>query len=377
MWKEKIKNKNGVVYKIYKCLKKIFYILKMYLKAFKRFLSLTIKSLLSNLFHNKPVELQLPITYKCNFDCVMCGMKTLIKNRDFTSQELAAILENKLFSNIKSVGVNGGEPFLKKDLENYIDVICKKLPSLENIYIITNGFLTNIILDKLCILKKICSQYNVLLNISVSVDGIGEIQNMHRGNSLSSKMTFATIDNILSDKDKYCDSLNCICTITKQNIEYINEVEAWAIEKKVLVNYNIATIHKRINNDYKYDDFSIFTDEHARLLAEEFFYAKFRETKSEKYYAIYLYIRDKKRYAPCIYRNRGVTLTPNNELLYCATFSKEIGNALENDAYELYFKNKEYKKVLKKEYCSNCSHYIYGLSPIGYIKYCKELLKFI
>ena len=375
--KEKIKNKYTIIYKVYKFIKKIIYTFKMYLKIFKRFLSFEIKPLISNLFNPKPVELQLPITYKCNFDCVMCGMKTLIKNKDFTSSELDTILNNKLFSNINSVGVNGGEPFLKKDLENYIEVICKRLPKLENIYIITNGFLTNIILDKLCTLKKICNNYNVLLNISVSVDGIGEIQNMHRGNNLSSKMTFTTIDSILADKDKYCDSINCICTITKHNIEYINEVEAWSIKKNITVNYNIATIHKRINNDYKYNDFSIFTDEHSRLLAEEFFYSKFVQTKSEKYFGIYLYIKDQKRYAPCVYRNKGVTLTPNSELLYCATFSDELGNTLEKDSYKLYFNNKKYKKNLKKQHCSGCSHYIYNLSTSGYIKYCKELLKHI
>lgn len=374
--KEKIKNNNGFLYIILKKIKKFLYGLKLYLKLIKKVISM-IKDKFLGIFNCRPRELQLPITYKCNFDCVMCGMQSLNQKKDFTSDELDTILKNRLFAKVKSVGVNGGEPFLKKDLEEYIRVICKNLPKLENIYIITNGFLTDIILKKLEIMKKICNDFNVKLNISVSVDGIGEIQNIQRGNKLASKMTFQTIDKILEQKNIYCDSINVICTITKHNIAYINEVEVWAEDKNIEVNYNIATIHKRINNEYKYDDFSIFGDEHSRLLTQEFFYSKFLETKSEKYFGIYFYIKNKKRLAPCTYRNRGVTLTPNSEILYCATFSNELGSALLHNASDLYFKNKKYKKELKHEKCFDCSHYIYVLSIKGYINYCKELLKLV
>lgn len=369
-----IKNKIPFLYVILSFFKKMLKRFILYLKIFKRMLY-ELKMKFYSKFHFKPTELQLPITYKCNFDCVMCGMQSLSHNKDFSANELNSILSDKLFHKIKSVGINGGEPFLKKDLEEYITVVCKNLPKLENIYIITNGFLTNVILQKLEVIKKICHQYNVKLNVSISVDGIGEIQNIQRGNKLSSKMTFQTVDYILEQKEKYCDVINIICTITRYNIEYINEVEVWAENKHIEVNYNIATIHKRINNEYKYNDFSIFEDEHSKLLAEEFFYTKFLETKSEKYFGIYLYIKEGKRYAACPYHNMGVTLTPNSELLYCATFSEELGSALEQKPYKLYFQNKTYKKQLQREKCASCSHYVYSLSLKGYIKYSKELLK--
>ena len=371
--KNKIKNKFPNSYSLIRR-PVIFGIL--YMKLIKRFFN-KYKLIIKKHLHIKPRELQLPITYKCNFDCVMCGMQTLVKREDFSKKNLEVILKNKLFKKIESVGVNGGEPFLKQNLDEYIEVICKSLPNLKNIYIITNGALTNMILNKLVVLKKICSKYKVKLNISVSVDGVGEIQNIQRGNKLASTKTFETIREISNNKSTYCDSINAICTITRYNIFNINEVEVWSKENGVVVNYNIATIHKRINNEYKYKDFSIFEDEYARKLAAEFFYGKFLEDLSERYYAIYLYIKEKQRYYECTYQFSGVTITPNCQILYCATYSDELGNASIKKANKLYYKNYKYKHKYEKKECKTCSHYIYGLSFKGFIKYIHELKNII
>ena len=45
-----------------------------------------------------PLTIQLPITYLCNYDCVMCGMHHMTRYRDFTAEELGGILKDKLFS---------------------------------------------------------------------------------------------------------------------------------------------------------------------------------------------------------------------------------------------------------------------------------------
>ncbi len=63
-----------------------------------------------------PTVIQLPITYLCNFDCVMCGMHHMIGRKDFTPDEIRKILQDELFTRIEYVGVNGGEPFLRKDI---------------------------------------------------------------------------------------------------------------------------------------------------------------------------------------------------------------------------------------------------------------------
>lgn len=321
-----------------------------------------------------PTTIQLPITYKCNFDCVMCGMRSLIHNTDFTAEQLGQILNDKLYSKVVSVGINGGEPFLKADLVSCIEMIIKKIPTLKSFSIISNGYFTERICEQLEKIKRICSENSVKVHFMLSVDGIEDMQDHMRGTKGAWENVNKTLDYLTNNADKYYDSLKIVCTITKYNVFRIYEVESWAKENCLAISYNIATINVRIANENRVNDFSIFADVEAKMFAAEFFYKKFYETKSEKYFAIYLYIINGQRYAECDCKhNRWVTLTPDGQLGYCATHSKNLGSALNNSSYELFNGNISYLREIKKEYCANCSHYIYKLDNKGILQYYNEL----
>lgn len=323
-----------------------------------------------------PNTIQLPLTYVCNFDCVMCGMKNLSGKKDFTAEELGSILKDPLFSKIEAVGVNGGEPFLKKDFEQCMDAILNELPALKAINIISNGYCTDKILKDLSCLKSKCSAKGVRLNLSISVDGYGKMQDFHRGRKNAFVNADRTCREIMNNKGQYVDGLDVICTITKHNISRINEVDVWSKALNIPVEYNIASLNRRIDNYKKENDFLLFSDRHARRLATEFFYCKYKETGKEKYFALYLYLRTHKRYTecPCMY-NDWVTLTPDAQIGYCATRSKNLGSALETSAYELFNGNLKYLKMLKKKYCSECCHYSYRLNYKGLVLMHKDRMK--
>lgn len=323
-----------------------------------------------------PLVLQLPITYKCNFDCVMCGMHKMINRDDFTPEELKIILTDPLFKDIKSVGINGGEPFLKKNLVEYIDVIVDNLPNLQQIYMISNGYFTKQILTELKKIKEITKTKNIELSLSLSLDGIGDMQDFMRGKKGAFEHITETVNTLLKDKSQYVDRLDFICTITKYNVFSLCEVEQWSKEKEIGVAYNIATIHNRIYNYEKYNDFSVLEDPVAKKMAEEFFYSKFRENYSQKYYCIYKYLQTGERYAPCSYQGTaGVTVTPDGQLSYCATFSKELGNAVNESAEKLFKENVAYQKELVNEKCEHCSHYSYSVKKEKYKEYIQEILR--
>lgn len=357
--------------------------IKFYIAYFIRRIKLKIKLLISSLLPEKkrnvekyPKTIQLPITYKCNFDCIMCGMRNLVHNKDFTYKDLDKILSDELFKEVTSVGLNGGEPFLKPDLVDCIKIMMNRLKKLKNINIISNGFFTDNIIKTLEQIKLICEEKNVNVNIAFSVDGVSEMQDFMRGTKNAWINVNKTIDSIKSNQKKYCDSIEVISTITKHNIYNIEEVELWAKQKGITVAYNIATVNARIDNYSKLEDFTIFNDEDARMCAQEFFYKKFIETKSKRYFGIYMFIHKHKRYAPCpCQTNSWVTLTPNSQISYCATHSDELGNALEKSAYNIFNNNIDYLKNLVKDNCDMCSHYIYTLSKEGRKKYYRELLR--
>lgn len=356
---------------------KLFYFLRK-MRFNLHFFILLLKYIKNKRFNikNYPKGIQLPITYKCNFDCVMCGMRNLTGNKDFTAEELGEILDDNAFKKIEVVGVNGGEPFLKNDIIDCFKIMLEKLPRLKVFNMISNGYFTDKTLQTLKTLKSLCETKHVKLNLSISIDGIGDLEDFHRGCKNAFKNAETTCKAILLNKCSYVDYLNIICTITKYNISRINEVEVWAKRIGIDVSYNIATENVRIANNYKYNDFSIFNDEHARMLTREFFYKKYHETRELKYFGLYLFVNERTRYAdcPCKY-NDWITVTPNGQIGFCATHSKNIGSGLEQSTYDLIEENKNYLKEIRNSYCEQCSHYMYSLNLHGIKKLYTESKK--
>ena len=71
----------------------------------------------------KPIVIQFPVNDICNSRCQMCNIWQKKLDYQISAEELASVLENPLFSKVRSVGVNGGEPTLRKDLIQLVDVL--------------------------------------------------------------------------------------------------------------------------------------------------------------------------------------------------------------------------------------------------------------
>jgi MoaA/NifB/PqqE/SkfB family radical SAM enzyme len=307
-----------------------------------------------------PTILQLPITNKCNLNCKMCNVPSMNKNEDFQLQDLKSAFLDKTFSKIKVVGVNGGEPFLKSDLEEYIKIILT-LPKIKNISIISNGILTNQILGKLEKIHLMCKNKKVILNITFSIDGYAEKHDEIRGVKGSFLKTIETIKTIQINKNRYCDNLGIICTISKYNIYSLSELESYfKVNKLPLINYQLAVQHKRLDNEGFVEEFSIVNDEHMRMIAREFFISKFYETKNIRYYFIFKYISENfsNRMISCMYQSDAITIDASGKLCYCAVESDAIATIKENIFNDFFDeKNLDYRKSIIDEKCNNCIHY--------------------
>ena len=325
-----------------------------------------------------PTTLQFPITNKCNLNCVMCNIHGNDCQNELKLSDIKRILQDPIFKHIESVGINGGEPFLLKDITSIIDTVVSSLPSIQNLYIISNGTIPSCT-ERLREIKNICKSHNINFTLSFSIDGYGKIHDEMRGRIGTFEKLMKTVDAILKDKKIYCDQLNFICTLTKRNVYYVNELEAFSRKKGISITYNIATEHERLKNDIKYDEYSLFTDERAKMLAREFLFSKFKQTHSKTYYALFRYLcgEKPKRVANCQFLRNAITLTPNGDICYCATHSKAIANVREQQCSieKIYFANASYNDEISEHYCATCSHYMGALSNSAYKDYIKEVLK--
>jgi hypothetical protein len=277
--------------------------------------------------------------------------------------------------NIQGVGIHGGEPFMKNNLVEYVQVIIKALPKLKRLEFTTNGYFTKNIVDMLIKIKQLCYQADIILGFSLSLDAIGELHNFIRGNKEAFSKIEETCEILLQNPSLYYDHINLICTLTKYNIYNINEVEFWAAEKGINVSYDIAVENGRLCNADKYADFTIFGDPLAVKMAQEFFLKKYRETVSYRYFCMYYYLLHGERLTQCDFQhNKALTLTPGRQLVYCTAYYKELGDAYISDAKKIFYENLDYKDYLCNEKCSFCSHWMSSLSRKGFFLYFKDIL---
>ena len=324
---------------------------------------------------NYPRTLQLPVTNRCNLDCVMCNIRSKEFKGEITLEDFKKMLRDPIFGEVRSVGLNGGEPFLVQDIVERVEILVETLPKLQYIYIISNGILVDLIKRKLPEIKSVCENANKKLTVSISLDGVGEVHDEVRAMKGAYAKTLETIEMIQNAPQKYCDNFNIICTISKYNVFHLYEIEKEAKRNDWPISYNVATMHERLNNKCKYEAFGVDTDDVAREMACEFFFKKFAETGSETYYALFKYLEKKcpQRICGCNYLKKAITITPEGEICYCATHSEAIGTIYEaRSIKEIYFSNETYNEEIRKRYCLQCSHYMSNDIKKGYFP---ELLK--
>ncbi|MFA6011413.1 MAG: radical SAM protein [Desulfobacteraceae bacterium] len=108
----------------------------------------------------------LAVTYRCNAKCIMCN---IWQNPSKREQEIRPEHLTS-FPDVVRLNITGGEPFLRADLSDILDVIKKKA---KRVVISSNGSLTRKTLE---VMRK-----HRDVGIRISFDGIGETHDKIRG----------------------------------------------------------------------------------------------------------------------------------------------------------------------------------------------------
>ena len=327
--------------------------------------------------------LQMPITSRCNSRCKTCNVWKYSEIHDIDPAKLAEVLKDPYFSNVNTVGLNGGEFTL---VPNFIDILkaVLTLPSISYVALITNGLFPKRLFEYLQTAKKLCDEKNVSLSICLSIDGIGKIHETVRGIPNCWSKSLEIIDELYQHKEKYCTMFSIGCTLSKHNIEYVRPIENFFKDYPGLkVEFHIAVPNRRIKTFDDSDDYYLLTDNRLRLLATEFFFEKFLNAESEQerrqMYVNYYFLKNhgKGRLCTCDYIHRDITIDEQLNLALCATASKNIGN-LNNDNVQTILKSRSTRteENCLKEHCDTCIHYSYHpLTLKGRLRYIQEIIK--
>ena len=305
-----------------------------------------------------PTVIQFPINDICNSKCQMCHIWERKRDHEVTPAELAQILNNPLFAEVREIGINGGEPTLRKDLPELVQTAIAKLPKLRGVSLITNAIQEKQVLRAADELGKVCQNSGIHLDVMVSLDGIGAVHDRVRGVPGNFESANRVIEQLL--QSSRVGSCRIGCTLIRENIYDAERVLAYARSKPVYARFRVGIPHRRLYTDQITEPFALDASEkyHLACFLDEL---RLNYEADPARRAFYLSLRNQVVYgspraAGCVWKNRGITLTSRGELAYCAVQSPILGSLLEKPADELYWSNAKILQTITENHCASCLH---------------------
>ena len=190
--------------------------------------------LLSAVMHNledTPFDLEFAVTNRCNLRCVHCdSWRYYEENPEMIQTELRIGEIDKIFSSYRGfnvVGITGGEPFLREDLPEIVDIVAKTQRKLKSLFITSNGQLAETTLGKVKGIMGKLESVHASLDFTqlISIDGPRDLHDYIRGSAGVHARALETI-RLLSDLRKAHPSfhLGTVTCCSPFNIDRFDEV---------------------------------------------------------------------------------------------------------------------------------------------------------
>jgi len=172
-------------------------------------------------------------TGKCNAKCVQCFYANDMakKAEDLSFDEIKKLSETG--GNIKRLWLSGGEPTLREDLPEIIEMFYKN-NHITDINLPTNALKADRLVEWVTRLRKSCPECNI--TISVSFDGFGATHDTQRGVN-SFYITAAALKKLNDNfKDDGHVLTNIATVVTRYNVNEILDFIAWVYGR-----FNVST----------------------------------------------------------------------------------------------------------------------------------------
>ncbi|MAG79418.1 MULTISPECIES: polysaccharide pyruvyl transferase family protein [unclassified Limnobacter] len=313
----------------------------------------------------KPTVLQFPVIDICNSQCQMCRIWENKKSDDLTPEQLRQGLRNPLFSEVTAIGLNGGEPTLRKDLGALTSVLFEELPKLKSISLISNAYKYEEVIARITDIGEVVKKHNGVLDVMVSLDGYGEVHDKVRGKPGNFERAQHVID--YAQSSPLVNNVRIGCTIIKENVYGLSDLFEFCQVKGLYIKYRLGIPHQRLYTQNLLDPYALNAAEKYHITEFlEGLIKHYEPNESQRFFyrsLIDQIISGAARKAGCDWQHRGATITSKGELLYCAVQSKALGNITTQDSERLYFGNKDHLKSIIQNHCDSCNHDYVGIPP--------------
>ncbi len=297
-------------------------------------------------------QINFAVTYKCNSRCSTCDIwKNYVKDKSLLKKELSTGDIQAVFSQFKhlrSVGITGGEPFLRNDLAEIVSAI-----KADSITISTNGLMPERIVE--FTKKMIKIGYIKELGVSVSIDAVGKLNNKVRGIPNSYEKSLKTIK-LLKELQKRNKKIviGISNTISKANINDVLKVHSLAKKLGVIFSTRVAQSSGLFYNNVSS---KVFIDEKDIPEVKKIFQFLLKEQPRNLFYRYYLTKflgNPNKQPIQCFSGFNSFFIDTYGDLYPCIMLNNKLGNLKKKNLKQLLNSDeaKKIKKYIKEGKCS-------------------------
>jgi radical SAM protein with 4Fe4S-binding SPASM domain len=248
-----------------------------------------------------PTDVSIITTYRCQMRCKMCDIWENPTDRqlEITAKEL------EILPNFKFVNITGGEPFVRRDLEDIVEVMMKKSP---RIVISTSGWHTERIF-------KLAERFPDI-GIRVSIEGLAQKNDELRGRDGSFDRGLRVL---LTLKEMGIRDIGYGCTVSNHNSA--DMLWLYKLSRELGMEFATAAFH----NSYYFhkDDNEITNQDEVIGNFHKLIGLLLKENSPKSWFRAFFnlglinYIRGKPRMLPCEAGTANFFIEPYGEVYPC------------------------------------------------------------
>jgi len=297
-----------------------------------------------------PITLTFSVTAACQSLCKTCQIGSVFRqnpkraDKDLKLDEIERIFQS--IGHIYFFNISGGEPFLRYDLVEIIQLACKYLTP-RIIHIPTNALAPDRIKKKTIEILNVIKNYasNIPLTVKPSIDGIGDRHDRIRGVKGNFKQLEKTISYLKEIGKEFPNlHLELGTVISNFNIDHLSEIEDY-VHSLGIQSYRNEIAEQRTEFFNLQDPITPGADTYEKLISQfktkildnlgnKRELAKITESFRLVYYDLVIRIlREKRQVIPCYGGISNVHINYDGEVWPCCVlgYQKPMGYLREQD----------------------------------------------
>ncbi len=282
----------------------------------------------------QPTDMCIITTYRCPMRCKMCNIweNPTEKSKEITPEEIKRLPE------VKFINLTGGEPFVREDLEDIVEVCFTKAP---RVVISTSGWYE----DRVIKLAKRFPQ----IGIRISIEGLACKNDELRGHQGGFDKGLRTL---LKLKEMGVKDIGFGCTVSNNNSK--DMLSLYLLSKSLGMEFATAAFH----NSYYFhkDDNAITNTDEVCQNFEELINLQLQEKSPKSWFRAFFnmglihYINGERRMLPCEAGHVNFFVEPYGDIYPCnglesKYWKKSMGNIRETPDFQQIWQSEQAQEV--------------------------------